>query len=121
MLWEQLFILVILCCTKRRTCDSMLKKHPILIIIGIVGVLLMPYLDVLEVTIMEARNFISAREMLTDGHWILTTMNGEARYQKPPLPTWLTALSASIFGIKNIWGLRLSLIHILTLPTILLV
>lgn len=85
----------------------MLKKHPILIIIGIVGVLLMPYLDVLEVTIMEARNFISAREMLTDGHWILTTMNGEARYQKPPLPTWLTALSASIFGIKNIWGLRL--------------
>lgn len=85
----------------------MLKKHPILIIIGVVGVLLMPYLDVLEVTIMEARNFIAAREMLTDGHWILTTMNEEARYQKPPLPTWLTALSASVFGIKSIWALRL--------------
>lgn len=85
----------------------MLKKHPILIIIGIVGVMLLPYLDVLEVTIMEARNFISAREMLTDGHWVLTTMNGEARYQKPPLPTWLTALSASVFGVKSIWGLRL--------------
>lgn len=85
----------------------MLKKHPILIIIGVVGVLLMPYLDVLEVTIMEARNFITAREMLTDGHWILTTMNEEARYQKPPLPTWLTAVSASVFGIKSIWALRL--------------
>ncbi len=107
MLWEQLFISVISCCIKRRTCDFMLQKRPILIIITIVGVLLLPYLDVLEITIMEARNFITAREILTDGNWILTTMNGEARYQKPPLPTWLTALSATIFGIKNIWGLRL--------------
>ncbi|MFC4634032.1 ArnT family glycosyltransferase [Dokdonia ponticola] len=76
-------------------------------IILLVAVLLLPFLDVIEVTIMEARNFITAREMLTDGHWILTTMNGEARYQKPPLPTWLTALSAMVFGIKSVWGLRL--------------
>lgn len=68
--------------------------------------MLLPYLDMLEVTIMEARNFITAREMLTDGNWILTTMNGHARYEKPPLPTWITAISASIFGIKNVWALR---------------
>ena len=68
---------------------------------------MLPFLDVMEVTIMEARNFITAREMLTDDTWILTTMNGEARYQKPPLPTWLTALSAMVFGVKSIWGLRL--------------
>lgn len=85
---------------------SLLKKRPILTIIAVVGVMLLPLLDVLEVSIMEARNFITAREMLTDGNWILTTMNGEPRYEKPPLPTWLTAISASIFGLDSVWGLR---------------
>jgi 4-amino-4-deoxy-L-arabinose transferase-like glycosyltransferase len=56
---------------------------------------------------MEARNFITAREMLIDGNWLLTTMNGEPRYQKPPLPTWLAAFSALMLGIKNIFALRL--------------
>ena len=69
--------------------------------------MLLPNLDVLEVTIMEARNFITAREMLTDNNWLLTTMNGEARYEKPPLPTWLTAISASIFGLKSVFAMRL--------------
>lgn len=64
-------------------------------------------LDSLPVNIMEARNFITAREMLHDGNWLLTTINGEPRYQKPPLPTWLTAFSAAIFGIKSVWALRL--------------
>lgn len=64
-------------------------------------------LNALPVNIMEARNFITAREMLTDGNWLLTTINGEPRYQKPPLPTWLTAFLASIFGIKSVWALRL--------------
>jgi hypothetical protein len=84
-----------------------LEQRPILTIISVVGVLLLPYLGVLEVTIMEARNFISAREMITDNQWILTTMNGEPRYQKPPLPTWLTAMSGMLFGFKSIWGLRM--------------
>ena len=86
---------------------DLVKKRPILTIITVVALLLLPFLDVMEVTIMEARNFITAREMLTDDNWILTTMNGEARYQKPPLPTWLTALSAMLFGIKSTWALRL--------------
>lgn len=85
----------------------LLEKRPILTIIFVVGVLLLPFLDVLEVTIMEARNFISAREMINDDHWLLTTMNGEPRYQKPPLPTWFTAISAMIFGLDSLWGLRL--------------
>ena len=65
------------------------------------------HLDVLYANIMEARNFITAREMLRDNHWILTTMNGEARYEKPPLPTWLAALSGAVFGIDKLWALRL--------------
>jgi 4-amino-4-deoxy-L-arabinose transferase-like glycosyltransferase len=56
---------------------------------------------------MEARNFITAREMIQDNHWLLTTMNGEARYEKPPLPTWLTAISGLAFGINNLFALRL--------------
>ncbi len=56
---------------------------------------------------MEARNFITAREMITDGNWLLTTMNGEPRYQKPPLPTWLAAISALIFGAKSLFAYRL--------------
>lgn len=66
-----------------------------------------PHLSVVEVNIMEARNFITAREMLEYGNWIHTTMNLEPRYEKPPLPTWMTAISASVFGIKNLFGLRL--------------
>lgn len=43
--------------------------------------------------IMESRNIITAREMVDDGHWIVTTMNGDLRLEKPPLPTWLTAVA----------------------------
>ena len=55
------------------------------------------HLDVVEVNIMEARNFITAREMLDYGHWFHTTMNLEPRYEKPPLPTWMTALSLNLY------------------------
>ena len=69
--------------------------------------MLLVHLEVPNITIMEARNFITAREMVQDNHWLLTTINGEARYQKPPLPTWLTAMSGMLFGINNVWALRL--------------
>lgn len=46
--------------------------------------------------IMESRNIITAREMVYEGHWLIPTMNGELRLEKPPLPTWLTALTEYI-------------------------
>lgn len=46
--------------------------------------------------IMESRNIITAREMVYDGHWMIPTMNGELRLEKPPLPTWLTAVAEMI-------------------------
>src|SRR5690554_5335594 len=82
------------------------KKYFMLLLLVCVAIFFVN-LGSLPVNIMEARNFITAREMLTDGNWILTTFNGEPRYQKPPLPTWLTAFSAAIFGIKSVWALRL--------------
>lgn len=84
-----------------------IEKHPLLCIAIYTLALLLPNLQVIEIGIMEARNFVSAREMLTDGNWILTTLNGEARYSKPPLPTWITAAFGFVFGMENIWGLRL--------------
>ena len=50
------------------------------------------YCDLVPVNIMEARNFITAREMIQGGSWLLPTMNGELRIAKPPLPTWITAV-----------------------------
>ena len=52
--------------------------------------------DVIEPDIMESRNIVTAREMVYDGHWIVPTMNGELRLEKPPLPTWLTAVAEMI-------------------------
>lgn len=84
-----------------------IEKYPITTISIIVVLMLLIHLDVPNVTIMEARNFITAREMVLDNNWILSTMNGEARYQKPPLPTWLTAVSGLTFGMQSLFALRL--------------
>lgn len=86
---------------------KLIEHNPKISITVIAIIMFALNMDVLEVTIMEARNFITAREMLTDGNWLLTTMNGEPRYQKPPLPSWLAAISASIFGIKSVYAMRL--------------
>ncbi len=83
------------------------KKHHIALLVITCLSIFFVNLDALYINIMEARNFITAREMLHDGHWLLTTLNGEPRYQKPPLPTWLTAVSAAVFGLKNLFALRL--------------
>lgn len=84
-----------------------LKNNFILLLVLACAAIFLFNLDALPVNIMEARNFTTAREMLNDGNWLLTTLNGEPRYQKPPLPTWLTAFSAAIFGLKSLAALRL--------------
>ena len=84
-----------------------IKHNYILVLLFTCVAIFFVNLDALFVNIMEARNFITAREMIQDGNWFLTTLNGEPRYQKPPLPTWLTAISAMIFGLKSLTALRL--------------
>jgi 4-amino-4-deoxy-L-arabinose transferase-like glycosyltransferase len=83
-----------------------LKDRPLTVLLLSCIPLFLVHLGELAVNIMEARNFITAREMLVDDNWLLTTINGEPRYQKPPLPTWLTAFSGALFGLK-VWALRL--------------
>lgn len=85
----------------------LLKKYPLLWVFTLSLVIFLVNLEAIFINIMEARNFITAREMIVDGNWLLTTLNGEPRYEKPPLPTWLTAWSAMLFGLKNLFALRL--------------
>ncbi|HWS01102.1 MAG TPA: glycosyltransferase family 39 protein, partial [Prolixibacteraceae bacterium] len=62
---------------------------------------------VLPPNIMEARNLVTAREMVTENNWLQPTMNGELRLEKPPLPTWITACSMILSGQDNHSLLRL--------------
>lgn len=64
------------------------------------------YNDTVYVNLAEARNLVTAREMLEKGNWLFPTMNGEPRLAKPPLPTWITAVFAHYFGLENISMLR---------------
>ena len=45
---------------------------------------------------MESRNLATAQEMVRSGEYLIPTMNGELRLEKPPLPTWIAA------GIEHI-------------------
>jgi 4-amino-4-deoxy-L-arabinose transferase-like glycosyltransferase len=61
----------------------------------------------IEANIMEARNLTTAREILQKGNWLEPTMNGELRLEKPPLPTWITAVTMKFAGQENLSLLRL--------------
>lgn len=54
-----------------------------------------------EVNLMEARNFVAAREMVGGGSWLIPTMNGALRVAKPPLPTWAVAITEQITGLTQ--------------------
>ena len=88
--------------------------------------------------IMECRNIVTAREMVYDGHWLVPTMNGELRLEKPPLPTWIVAAVemvtpddivmqramsglAALLLVFYVWMLAKRVLHIdPLLPTLLL-
>ncbi len=57
--------------------------------------------NAVDVNIMECRNFVTAREILENHSWLIPTMNGRLRITKPPLPTWLTAISMKIAGTDD--------------------
>jgi len=83
-----------------------------LLLVAFSSLLLFSSLGKIEVNIMEARNFATAREMVQNKEYLLTTLNGEPRYQKPPLPTWLTALSGKVFSFNSLYALRLPVVLI---------
>ncbi|HAT33074.1 MAG TPA: phospholipid carrier-dependent glycosyltransferase [Janthinobacterium sp.] len=54
----------------------------------------------------EGRYAEMAREMLQSGDWITTRLNGIKYFEKPPLQTWMNALSFAAFGLGD-WQARL--------------
>jgi 4-amino-4-deoxy-L-arabinose transferase-like glycosyltransferase len=54
----------------------------------------------------EGRYAEMAREMFASGDWITTRLNGIKYFEKPPLQTWMNALSFELFGLGD-WQARL--------------
>lgn len=54
----------------------------------------------------EGRYAEMAREMFASGDWITTRLNGIKYFEKPPLQTWMNALSFQLFGLGE-WQARL--------------
>ena len=54
----------------------------------------------------EGRYAEMAREMFASGDWITTRLNGIKYFEKPPLQTWMNALSFTLFGLGD-WQARL--------------
>ncbi|CAH0233180.1 Undecaprenyl phosphate-alpha-4-amino-4-deoxy-L-arabinose arabinosyl transferase [Massilia sp. Bi118] len=54
----------------------------------------------------EGRYAEMAREMFASGDWITTRLNGIKYFEKPPLQTWMNALTFEIFGLGE-WQARL--------------
>ena len=84
-----------------------IKEYPLAVLLLVAAAMLFAHLGLIQTNIMEARNLISAREMVKDGHWIFTTLNNQPRYEKPPLPTWITAMFMLIGGMQSMLLLRL--------------
>lgn len=86
--------------------SKFINKHPIFILIIFCILAYGLNLTGLPISIMEARNFNVAKEMLTDGNWFLTTMNAIPRYEKPPLPAWITSAFIS-FDLNSVFLYRI--------------
>ena len=56
---------------------------------------------------MELFNLVPIREAYRDGHWLIPTLGGMPRLQKPPLPVWIPAALAMLFHTDNLWVVRL--------------
>jgi 4-amino-4-deoxy-L-arabinose transferase-like glycosyltransferase len=54
----------------------------------------------------EGRYAEVAREMFATGDWITTRLNGIKYFEKPPLQTWMNALTFAAFGVGD-WQARL--------------
>ncbi|MEG2964310.1 MAG: glycosyltransferase family 39 protein, partial [Janthinobacterium sp.] len=54
----------------------------------------------------EGRYAEMAREMFVTGDWITTRLNGIKYFEKPPLQTWMNALTFAAFGLGE-WQARL--------------
>lgn len=68
-----------------------------LILLLLACVAFFPHNTALRPDIMECRNLVTAHEIASgECTWLVPTMNGALRLEKPPLPTWIAAAVESI-------------------------
>ncbi len=53
------------------------------------------------VDMMELFNLNPVREAFRDGHWLMPTLNGEPRLEKPPLPVWIPAAARHALSLRK--------------------
>lgn len=86
----------------------MFKDKKLLSILGLSFISFFSTIWIRKADLMESRNFITAREIVLNNNWLVTTLNGEYRFEKPPLPTWFTAAIMKLFNnFSDEWLLRL--------------
>jgi len=59
-----------------------------------------------SVDMMELFNLVPVREAVRDHHWLMPTLNGFPRLEKPPLPVWVPAYFATLTQSESLWVLR---------------
>jgi 4-amino-4-deoxy-L-arabinose transferase-like glycosyltransferase len=80
--------------------------RPLLILIVVPAALLYPCLSFALFEPDEGRYAEIPREMLTNGEWIVPTLQSEPYLDKPPLFYWLVMVSYAGFGC-HVWAARL--------------
>lgn len=86
----------------------MFKDKKLLSILGLSFISFFSTIWIRKADLMESRNFITAREIVFNNEWLVTTLNGQYRFEKPPLPTWFTAAVMKISNnFSDEWILRL--------------
>lgn len=86
----------------------MFKDKKLLSVIGLSFISFFSTIWIRKADLMESRNFITAREIIFNNEWLVTTLNGQYRFEKPPLPTWFTAIIMKLFNnFSDEWILRI--------------
>lgn len=67
----------------------------------------LPFLGIDTFNGNEPIRVIIAREMLETGNWAMPLLHGKLYLIKPPLMSWLIAVSGVVFGAVNEWTARL--------------
>ena len=81
---------------------------PLIIIALVTTLLLLPFLGTGDpVDMMELFNLVPVKEAARDGHWLMPTLNGMPRFEKPPLAVWVPAALVRLTGSESLWVLRL--------------
>lgn len=80
----------------------MLKRHPRLSIALIAALLFVPGLGAVHLFDWDEINFAEiAREMTVSGDWSQPTIGFQPFHEKPPLFSWLQAVSMALFGVNE--------------------